>query len=405
MALERFFATVPRGLESQLAEELEQQGARSCQVIPGGVHFRGDWACCYRANLESRLATRILWQVGDGFYRDEDDINNVAARLPWPSLFSVDKTFRVVTTAIRCPLKSLDFVTLRVKDAICDRFRDLYDQRPNIDTREPDIRVHVFLTEDHCTLYLDTSGAPLWQRGLRHANVDAPLKENLAAGILKLTGWQPGQPLLDPMCGSGTFLLEAACISLDIAPGLHRVKFGFEALNAFQPEVWEPIREAALQRQHDPYPLPLFGSDKDPRAVRATRRNLQEAGLGNVAKVEEADLLERMPPVTISDAEKPGILVANPPYGERIGDLEALETLYPAIGDTLKKRFAGWNSYFFTADLRLAKLIGLRPSRKTPLFNGALECRLFEIKVVAGSNRKEKRDATNPTIGPAIDPT
>jgi putative N6-adenine-specific DNA methylase len=384
MALERFFATTPRGLEAILTDELTAQGATDCRTVAGGVQFRADWACCYKANLESRVATRILWQVADGFYRDEDDIYKIAAKQPWPSLFALDKTFRVVSTAVRCPLKSLDFVTLRIKDAVCDRFRDLYDKRPNIDTRDPDVRVHVFLTEDHCTLYLDTSGAPLWQRGLRHANVEAPLKENIAAGILKLSGWVPGKPLLDPMCGSGTFILEAACMSLDMAPGLHRVKFGFESLSCFDAKAWGSIRQDALNRQQDPHTLPLFASDIDPRAVRATRRNLQEAGLGNVAKVEEADVLELFAP------ESEGILVANPPYGERIGEIDALTRLYPAIGDTLKKRFAGWNGYFFTADLRLAKLIGLRPSRKIPLFNGSLECRLFEIRVVAGSNRKEK---------------
>ncbi|MEY4592460.1 MAG: hypothetical protein RIR18_1355 [Pseudomonadota bacterium] len=402
MALERFFATAPRGLEPLLADELTAQGATDCRSVAGGIQFRADWPTCYRVNLESRIATRVLWLVADGFYREEDDIYKIAAKQPWPSLFELEKTFRVVTTAIRCPLKSLDFVTLRVKDAVCDRFRDLYDKRPNIDTREPEVRVHVFLTEDHCTLYLDTSGAPLWQRGLRHANVDAPLKENLAAGILKLSGWQPDQPLLDPMCGSGTFLLEAACMSLDMAPGLHRVKFGFENLSTFDAAAWSDIREAALRRQQEPRPLPLFGSDIDPHAVRATKRNLQEAGLGNVVKVQEADLLSLSPPelplpVEGKVVDRAGTLVANPPYGERIGEQDALAKLYPAIGDTLKKRFAGWNSYFFTADLRMAKLLGLKPSRKTPLFNGALECRLFEIKVIAGSNRKEKPIPADPS--------
>ena len=390
-SLELFFATAPRGLEPLLADELKAQGAVDCRLIAGGVEFRGDWSTCYRANLESRIATRILWRVADGFYREEDDIYKVAAKQPWPSYFDLERTFRVSTTAIRCPLKSLDFTTLRVKDAICDRFRDLYDKRPNIDTREPEVRVHVFLTEDHVSLYLDTSGAPLWQRGLRHSNVDAPLKENLAAGILKLSGWQPGQTLLDPMCGSGTFLLEAACMSLDMAPGLHRVKFGFENLSTFDASAWATIRSAALARQQEPRPLPLYASDLDIRAVRATKRNLQEAGLGDVVTVEEADLLSLVPP------DVTGTMVANPPYGERIGELDALAKLYPAIGDTLKKRFAGWNAYFFTADLRLAKLLGLRPSRKTPLFNGALECRLFEIKIIAGSNRKDKPSAESQT--------
>lgn len=388
-ALESFFVTVPRGLEDLLVAELQALDIPKVWPTPGGVAFQSDWAGCYRANLESRLATRILWRVAQGGYENEDDLYQLVLRQPWETYFPVNKTFRVVTTASRCPLKSLDFVTLRIKDAVCDRFRQKHDSRPNIDTHAPDVRVHVYLTENAATLYLDTSGDPLWQRGLRHANVEAPVKENLAAALLRLAGWKPGTPLLDPMCGSGTFLLEAACMSLDQAPGLHRVRFGFESLLTFQEPVWQSLRSAALARQKPAQPLPLFASDLDPRAVRATQRNLQDAGLGNVARVQEADITTLSPPKLPEDGPPP-ILIANPPYGERIGELDELTQLYPLIGTTLKQRFPGWTAYFFTADLRLPKLVGLRPSRKTPLFNGPLECRLFEIKLVAGSNRPIK---------------
>ena len=299
----------------------------------------------------------------------------------WPNHFSVANTFRVVTTAIKCPLKSLDFVTLRVKDAVCDRFREDAGERPNIDTRYPDVSVHVFLTADRCTLYLDTSGQPLWQRGFRRASVDAPVKENLAAGILKLSGWQPDTPLVDPMCGSGTFLLEAVQMALDRAPGLDR-HFGFERLKKFDAALWTLIRNAALARVKNPAQLDIRGSDHDERAVRATRRNLEEAGFSQWVRVDTADLLELSAPAPA------GTLVANPPYGERLGEQEALAAFYPQLGAALKRHWAGWNCFFFTADLRLPKLMGLKPSRKTPLYNGPLECRLFEIRMVAGSNRK-----------------
>ena len=378
--MNRYFAICPRGLEELLADELRAVGATELRSTHGGVHFSGDWSVCYRANLESRLATRILWHIVKGPYASEEDIYRLAVRQLWPNHFSVTRTMRVVTTAIRCPLKSLDFITLRVKDAVCDRFREDRGERPNIETRNPDVSVHVFLSESECTLYLDTSGSPLWQRGLRKASVDAPLKENLAAGILKLTGWQPGMPLVDPMCGSGTFLLEAVQIALDRAPGLDR-GFAFELLAGFEAMNWATIRSAAEARRKPAVPLAICGYDNDERALRATRRNLQEAGFGGVVAVDNADLLEIEPP------PGPGILVANPPYGERIGELEELAAFYPQLGSALKKHWAGWNCFFFTADQRLPKLVGLKPSRRTPLFNGPLECRLYEIRMVAGSNR------------------
>ncbi len=378
--MNKYFAICPRGLEELLSQELTALGAQYLRSTHGGVHFSGDWALCYRANLESRIATRILWFIAQGGYRSEDDIYKLAAKQSWPDYFNVTRTMRVATTAIKCPLKSLDFVTLRVKDAVCDSFRARFNERPNIETRNPDVRVHVFLTENECTLYLDTSGQPLWQRGFRKASVDAPLKENLAAGILKMTGWQPGMALVDPMCGSGTFLLEAIQIALDIAPGLERT-FAFEILSSFEAQTWSALLRTAEARCKTPEPLEIRGYDIDEKAVRATRKNLQEAGFGGIVTVDCADVLETEP---LTDH---GIMVANPPYGERIGETEALATFYPQLGSALKKHWAGWNCFFFTADLRLPKGIGLKPSRKTPLFNGPLECRLFEIRMVAGSNR------------------
>ena len=245
--MNKYFAICPRGLEEHLLEELRAVGGEDLRTTHGGVFFSGEWSVCYRANLESRIATRILWHIVKGPYQKEDDIYRLAVRQLWPNHFDVTRTMRVVTTAIKCPLKSLDFVTLRVKDAICDRFREDRGDRPNIETRNPDVSVHVLLSENECTLYLDTSGQPLWQRGLRKASVDAPLKENLAAGILKITGWQPGMPLVDPMCGSGTFLLEAVQMALDRAPGLDR-GFAFEMLRNFEALNWANIRQAAEAR-------------------------------------------------------------------------------------------------------------------------------------------------------------
>lgn len=379
----QFFATCPRGLEALLKVELEQLGARDLDPTDGGVGFGGDWALCYSANLQSRFATRILWRINQGNYRSEEDIYQAAYKQPWQQWFDVGQTFMVKLTASKSPLKSLEFVTLRIKDAVCDRFRAEVGSRPYIDTKQPDVRVHAYLTDTLYELFLDTSGAALFQRGLRRSSIEAPLRENLAAGILRLSGWQPGEPLLDPMCGSGTFLLEAAMMALNIAPGAKR-SFGFERLRNFDAALWKKLRQQALDQAKSATFQKIYGSDSDLRAVRVSRQNLEQAGLLEAVQLAHTDITAVVPPATA------GVLVANPPYGVRIGEDEELAALYPKMGETLKRKFAGWNAYFLTTDMRLPKLMRLAPSKRTPLFNGPLECRLFEIKMVAGSNRKEK---------------
>ncbi len=378
--MENFFATCPRGLEALLVEDLVAAGAADAKAIPGGAHFVADWPACYRANLHSRIATRILWRVAQGAYAKEDDIYKLALASAWPQWFAATQTLRVDVTAVKSPLKSIEFITLRIKDAVCDRFRADTGKRPSVDTREPDVRVHGFLTADQCTLYVDTSGAPLYQRGLRQKTVEAPLKENLAAGILRLSGWQPGTPLFDPMCGSGTFLVEAAQMALAIAPGAGR-SFGFQRLKNFRLEEWKALLDAAMDAELPAAHAQIYGSDLSPVAVRASLANLDRAGLLPAVTLRTGDLLE-------IDAPAPGgVMVANPPYGERLSELDELAAFYPLLGSALKKNFAGWNCYLLSADLRMPKLMRLSPSKKTPLYNGAIECRLFEFRMVAGSNR------------------
>jgi putative N6-adenine-specific DNA methylase len=387
--VETFFASCPRGLEQLLAEDLAAVGARDVEQIFGGVHFLADWPACYRANLESRIATRILWRVARAPYAREEDIYRLALETPWPRWFLPEQTIRVDVTAVKSALKSIDFVTLRIKDAICDRFRRDLGTRPSVDTRQPDVRVQGFIGSDECTLYLDTSGAPLYQRGLRQKTVDAPLKENLAAGILRLSGWQPGVALLDPMCGSGTFLIEAAQRALGIAPGARR-DFAFQRLRQFQPAIWKSLLDAARAAERPAAAAEIFGSDLSPVAVRATLANLDRAGLLPAVSLSQGDLL------TIEAPAERGVMVSNPPYGERVSDLDALAEFYPLLGSALKRRFAGWSCYLISADTRLPRLLRLTPSKKTPLFNGALECRLYEFRMVAGSNRAGQAKAPAP---------
>ena len=383
--MEKFFASCPRGLEALLAEDLTAAGVKDLQQIPGGVHFSADWPACYAVNLHSRIATRVLWRVAQGRYTKEDDIYKLALDTAWPTWFAPAQTIRVDVTAVKSPLKSLEFITLRIKDAVCDRFRADTGKRPSVDTREPGVRIHGFITADQCTLYLDTSGAPLYQRGLRQKTVDAPLKENVAAGILRLSGWQPGTPLIDPMCGSGTFLLEAAQMALGIAPGAGR-DFGFQRLKNFQLGVWKDLLDEAMDAEKPAANAQIYGSDISPVAVRAALANLDRAGLLPAVSLSTGDVLEIEAPALSGEA--PGVMVANPPYGERLSELDELAVFYPQLGSALKRNFAGWNCYLLTADMRLPKLMRLTPSKKTPLYNGAIECRLFEFKMVAGSNRR-----------------
>lgn len=377
-----FFAPCPRGLETVLRDELIQLSAEDIVPLQGGVQFRGPFDLCYRVNLHSRIASRVLWAISECSYRTEHDVYHKALSLNWPSWFAVNHRIKVHVSAHRCPLPSLEFVTLRIKDAICDHFRKAQGTRPNVDTRNPDIGIYAFLDDQNCTFYLDTTGEPLFKRGYRRAQGPSPLRENLAAGILSLAGWTPGQVLLDPMCGSGTFLLEAAQIACNIAPGSNRV-FAFENFLGFDQDAWTQLLTKSQAEERTMDADTLFGFDHDPQAVSAARMNVEAAGFANTIAIDQADVLEVQP------AHSQGLLITNPPYGVRSGQDTPLDEWYPQVGDALKRHFTGWRAFLFTADLRLPKRIRLAATRRTPLFNGALECRLFEYPIVQGSNRSK----------------
>lgn len=376
-----FYATCPRGLAPALAQELAALGAQDLEPGEAGVAFHGPFALAYAANLESRLATRILWRVARFDYRNETDVYEGARRVRWHAHFGLARTFKVETNAVKAPVKSLDYITLRVKDAIADTFREALGKRPDVATREPDVRVHAFLEPKWCTLYLDTSGEPLFKRGRRDRAGEAPLKKNLAAGLLRLAGWTPEVPLLDPMCGTGTILVEAAEMALGLVPGRDRA-FGFEKLARFDPAAWERVKSAALARAQPEAPRQIHGSDLYGRTLEAARANLRDMGLEGVVSLKQANLLDLAAPAPA------GFLVTNPPYGVRLGEKEELAQFYPELGHLLKQRFAGWTACIFSGDPELPKRIRLAASRRTVLYNGALECRLYEYRMVSGSHRK-----------------
>ncbi|MDF0644355.1 MAG: THUMP domain-containing protein [Nitrospira sp.] len=379
----RFFSPCPRGLEGVLEQELGGVGIDSAEPTEGGVAFTGPWAALYHVNLESRVANRVLWEVGRAPYCTEADIYRSAYALAWPDWFEPGRTIRVKVSARRCPLASLNFLTLRIKDAVCDKFVAVRRQRPSVDTHQPDVRIDAFLDAESVTFYLDTSGEPLFKRGYRLAQIEAPIRENLAAGMVLLSGWRPEQPFVDPMCGGGTISLEAALIARRIAPGIRRA-FAFERLLPHDPARWSKIRKAASARQLAAVPLSIYASDRDEQALQIARRLFHAAGM--VAdidiKVKLQDFLALEPPASH------GVMLVNPPYGVRLGHSERSDALYAGIGDRLKQRWAGWRVHVFTGDSRLKQSIGLRPSRRIPLYNGPLECRLYEFKIVEGSMRR-----------------
>ena len=385
------FAPCPRGLEELLAAELTSLGLTRVAAVGGGVQAEATQASLNRANLHSRFATRMLIKLAEAPYLKEDDIYKMAREIAWHEWFDVSQSIRVGTTAMKSPLKSLDFVTLRVKDGVCDRFRADRGARPNVDTNHPDQRIQLFLTETTATLYIDSSGDPLWQRGYRGAAGQAPLKENLAAGILTLAGWndvdEHGEPVyktfLDPMCGSGTIVIEAAWMRTNTAPGLNR-RFACERWAKADKALWAKLRADARAAIKSLPEDTLFASDVHPGAIAATHRHLEQIGFADAVSIMESSFVE------IAAPAESGLIVTNPPYGVRLSEQDALRAEYPEWGRTLKQQFAGWTAAFFTGDLELTKGLGLKPRRRFPLKNGALDCRLFVIDLVAGFHRRQK---------------
>jgi putative N6-adenine-specific DNA methylase len=436
-------------------------------------------------NLHSRIASRVLLQMAESTYRQEDDLYRLAHGLAWEEWFTHKQTLRVDVTAHRSPLKSLNFATLKIKDAIVDRLREVSGDRPSIDTAFPDVRVQAHLTATHVSIYLDTSGEALFKRGWRDEKGDAPLKENLAAGILALTGWQPKQPLFDPMCGSGTFLIEAAQIAMGIPSGAIRAGlydevgkesmptrlayrplvtsvhgFGFLRLKPYtvgaEQKKWQAQKDAVLaeilERRKafpDAQSLRISGSDINEKLVSMTKSNWQRAQLPGLPVVRQVDALAAKPPLIASDASSesdlPGLALLNPPYGQRLGikggrgddrdqaqdryddegygaddadpyshnietgrqsakrssreslkRLQAEEEIDPAFlefmkqfGQHLKDAFGGWHVFILTADMALPGQLRIKESRRTPLFNGPLECRLFRFEMRSKAERLE----------------
>ena len=373
------FVTCPRGLEAPLSQELEQLKCQDIRAVDGGVACKGGMGQVYRINLHSRTASRVLLRLTKSGYRSEQDIYKAAKNIRWTDWFDLEQTFKVKVEGKRAQVKSLDFVGLKIKDAVCDVFRDACDARPSVGKIRPDIRIHAFIDERDIQIFIDTSGEALFKRGYRQDTGEAPMRENLAAGLLLLAGYDGTQPFQDPFCGSGTIVIEAAWIATRRAPGLMR-RFGFEKLKNFDAALWKKLQHEA-ETQIRPAPAPISGSDNDRYMIRAAVANAQAAEVDTFIRFEVKDAQDSRP------NGEGGILISNPPYGVRLAEVQALQALYPQLGAWLKQHYAGWLAGMFTGDRDMPKFMRLSPKRKIPLYNGNLDCRLFLMDMVKGSNR------------------
>jgi putative N6-adenine-specific DNA methylase len=433
------FLPCAAGVEQFLGAEVQRiTGEPLAFSSRGGVGVQASWRDAMRLNLHSRLAQRVLVQLWHGNYRSEQDLYKAAGDVAWEIWFTPKQTIKVDITAQHSPLTSLNFAALKIKDAICDRFRAKRGERPSVDTTWPDVRIHAHLTTDGLTLYLDTSGEPLFKRGWREDKGDAPLKETLAAAMIAATGWdacaeQPLDaigPLYDPCCGSGTVVIEAAQIALNIAPGSLR-RFAFEKMLPFQPHVWQAIKDEAQRAQREwpagQRPI-VFGSDVAFRMVDFAQRNAERAGVAHAIELRGGDALQRLPP-----SDTPGVMLLNPPYGERIAAAgvagersedrasarasrsfssgrSAQESprqgresaqmedggdgseFFERLAAHWKTHYAGWSAWLLTPDLKLPGKMRFKESRRVPLWNGAIECRLFRFDLTARRAPPAPRD-------------
>jgi 23S rRNA (guanine2445-N2)-methyltransferase / 23S rRNA (guanine2069-N7)-methyltransferase len=380
------FATCPRGLESLLAAELAALGGAAVRETAAGVHFAGDIALAMRVCLWSRLASRILLPLAEFEAADADALYRGVREIAWQAHLDADSTFAVDANCRQSKLDHSQFVALRVKDAVVDQFRDRCGRRPSVDSERPDLRLNLSLRRDRAVLSLDLSGAPLHQRGWRRVQGLAPLKENLAAAMLIRAGWPEiaaaGGALVDPMCGSGTLLIEGALMAADAAPGFRRERFGFMGWKRFDPAAWETLRAEARARAEAGIAAltpRFFGSDFDANMMQAAIRNAQAAGVDHLVRFEVRELQDFG---HVPEMGETGLVLTNPPYGERLETQAGLVPLYALLGERLRT-FTGWRTALITSEPTLARATGLRAERQWKLMNGALPCVLYRFHPAA----------------------
>jgi putative N6-adenine-specific DNA methylase len=364
------------GLEEILAKELSDLGAEEIGLLKRGIEFKGDKKLLYKANYTCRTALRILVPIARFRVTGETMLYDGIRNIPWEKYLDTKGKFAVDSVISYSPFTHSGFVSLKAKDAIVDRFRDKFGKRPDVDTVDPDLRINVHLFREQCTVSLDSSGSSLHLRGYRKVQTEAPMNEVLAAGLILLSGWDRKMPFVDPMCGSGTLLIEAALLAGKVPSGYYRPLFGFEKWKDFDRRLWDIVKRECEEEIVEPG-TPIRGFDRDDSAIEASLANIEEAGVGKFVRVEKADFNDSAPPFPF------GFLLTNPPYGERI-KVDDIKQFYKGIGDILKKKYAGYTAWLLGSDVEALKFIGLRPSRKIKVMNGPLECRLVKFELYAG---------------------
>jgi putative N6-adenine-specific DNA methylase len=377
------------GLEEVLANELRALGAQKVELLNRAVSFAGDLGFMYKANLCLRTALRVLVPIHSFEIKHEQDLYRKIKQMAWEEYLGPDDTL-AVNCSLHSPLfNHSQFLEQKTKDAIVDRFREKFGRRPSVDLQAPSLRVNLFISQEHCSVALDSSGDSLHKRGYRDQTNLAPLNEVLAAGLVLLTGWNGITNFVDPMCGSGTLLIEAALYAANIPPGSFQAGFGFEKWKNFDPELWEKIYDSAMNKVRDYAPV-IVGGDLSKHVARKAATNVAEANLKGRIRVVESAFADLPVP------EGRGVLVMNPPYGERMDKDEDINALYASIGDTLKQKWAGYEAWIITSNLEAAKHIRLTPKPKLKLFNGPLECRFMRYELYSGSRRPEKTGEPEP---------
>lgn len=370
------------GLEEILANELNNIGATDIELSNRAVTFTGDKELMYKANYWSRTALHILKPIAGFYIRREEDLYKKIYDIQWEDYMNATGTLAVDAVVNASVMTHSHYVSLKTKDAIVDRFRDYTERRPNVDIENPDIRVNIHLFKNYCSVSLDSSGYSLHKRGYRIKTGVAPISEVLAAGIILLSGWDKQSNFIDPMCGSGTIVCEAAMIANNIPPGYYRKTFGFEKWKDFDLNLWEKIKMDAINEQIE-FEYDIIGSDISSEAIEIARENAKSAKLHKDIVFEVKSFEEQIPP------EDGGILIMNPPYGERIVPEDIIK-LYQEVGNALKKNYNGYNAWIISSDFNALKFIGLKPTRKITLFNGPLECKLAKFEIYQGSKKTAK---------------
>ncbi len=370
-----YFATVARGLEAIAAQELENLGAKEVRPDFTGVHFVGDQALLYRVNLWARTIFRVLVPIREFYCPNAEILYQEVQKIDWDEYLKPDNTLAVNCTGGNQKLNHTHFTALQVKNAIVDQQRLKLGQRSSVDVQNPDVEINVHIHQDRCILSLNSSGTSLHRRGYRQAMSAAPLKETLAAALLDIAEWDASIAFLDPLCGSGTLSLEAGLKALNIAPGLFRTKFSFESFPNFDSQLWQQLREEAQNSRIPDLKALILGSDRDPNVLLQARSNAQRCSIEDQIKFTQTELSQLEAPANS------GMIICNPPYGERLGEAKELGTLYKTLGDVFKQRFKGWTAFVLTGNKELAKKVGLKASRRIPVYNGSLPCTLLKYEL------------------------